>query len=67
MYIGGGESIYSYIDDLLRSSGGLDPSNAVTVAPPLEGMEKLRAMAGGGIGNGDAAFDVTKLFRAESW
>jgi len=66
MYIGRGESTYSDIDDLLGSSGGLDPSNAATLAL-LEGMEKLRAIAEGGIGNGDAAFDVTKLFRAESW
>ena len=57
--IRGGESISSDIVDLLGASSGLDSCNSVTLSPIL-GIEKLRAMAEGGIGNGDAAFDVAK-------
>jgi len=64
--IRGGEAIFSDIDDLWEDSSVLGICNAATLAP-LEGMEKLRAMAWGGIGSGDAALDATKLFAVTFW
>jgi hypothetical protein len=61
----GGEAISTTISLPWRASRGLDACEVVTLGL-LEGIEKLRAMVWGGVGSGDAAFDTTDFFVAES-